>query len=106
MEHLEIKEGYKYTQSADVDITERVIAEQLYIPNGQSEIWKQITDAEADELEKQKEAQLKTANEDGTTSSEDNTVVIECPSCGRKIYYTPPVEETEAETAIMIDDEL
>lgn len=111
MEHLEEKQGYKYTQSDDIDIKERVIASQVYTPDGQSSRWKQITDEEADEFMKLQEAafkeeqELMTADIDSTTT-EDNTVEIECPSCGRKIYYTPPTDEASTEEAIMMDDDL
>lgn len=111
MEHLEEKQGYKYTQSDDVDIKERVIAIQVYTPDGQSERWRLITDEEAEQYTALQEAafkeeqELMTADIDSTTT-EDNTVEIDCPSCGRKIYYTPPTDEASTEEAIMVDDEL
>lgn len=71
MEHLEIKEGYKYTQKDDVEITERVIAEQLYTPDGQSSLWKQITDAEAAEYQEQIAAAIK-EQEEKMRNSEEN----------------------------------
>lgn len=53
MKHLEIIPGYKYTQATDVAIKDRIVAEQLYMPDGQENNWKSITDAEAEVLNKQ-----------------------------------------------------
>lgn len=115
MEHLEIKEGYKYTQVSDVEISERVIAEQLYIPDGQSELWKSITDEEAATYEAEKEKALKeqeglhseisTATVD-TETTVDRTIEIDCPHCGKKIYYTPPTDSTDVSEIGSFDDEL
>lgn len=64
MEHLEKVEGYKYTQAQEeLDILERIIAEQLYTPDGQSSLWKKITDAEAADYQEQIDAARKEQEE-------------------------------------------
>lgn len=126
MEHLERKEGYRYTQVAETEISERVLAEELYIPDGQSGLWTLITEAEADEYQKAKDAAMaameteynggvSAAADTDDAAAESHTVEITCPHCGKTIYYTPAVDDTTAvaagededgEAAIMIDDEL
>ena len=55
MKLLEKKDGYKWTQAAaDIDIKERIIVSKIYLADSAHESdWKQITDAEAEILEKQ-----------------------------------------------------
>ena len=57
MKLLDIKDGYKWTQAAsDVDIKDRIIVSKMYLADSAQESdWKQITDAEAEALEKQQE---------------------------------------------------
>lgn len=57
MKLLDKKDGYKWTQAAaDIDIKERIIVSQMYLADSAKESdWKQITDAEAEILEKQQE---------------------------------------------------
>ena len=63
MKLLEKKDGYKWTQKADIDIKERIIVSKIYLADSARESdWKQITDAEAEALEKQQETAL-TADE-------------------------------------------
>lgn len=55
MKLLDKKDGYKWTQAAaDIDIKERIIVSKIYLADSALESdWKQITDAEAEILEKQ-----------------------------------------------------
>lgn len=57
MKLLDKKDGYKWTQAAaDVDIKERIFVSKMYLADSAQESdWKQITDAEAEILEKQQE---------------------------------------------------
>lgn len=64
MKLLNKKDGYKWTQAADVDIKDRIIVSKMYLADSAKESdWKQITDAEAEILEEQQktayEAKLK-----------------------------------------------
>lgn len=53
---IEPNEGYTLTQSKDVDVTERILSKKVFLAvNDSPENWKEITDAEADEIKKQKE---------------------------------------------------
>ena len=57
MKLLDKKDGYKWTQKADIDIKDRIIVSKMYLADSARESdWKQITDAEAEILEKQQEA--------------------------------------------------
>ena len=60
MKLLEKKDGYKWTQAAaDIDITDRIFVSKMYLADSARESdWKQITDAEAELLEKQQENAL------------------------------------------------
>ena len=59
MKLLDKKDGYKWTQAADVDIKDRIIVSRMYLADSAQESdWKQITDAEAEALEKQQETAL------------------------------------------------
>ena len=54
MKLLDKKDGYKWTQAADVDIKDRIIVSKMYLADSARESdWKQITDAEAEILEEQ-----------------------------------------------------
>ena len=57
MKFLDKKDGYKWTQAAaDTDIKDRIIVSKMYLADSaQKNDWKQITDAEAEALEKQQE---------------------------------------------------
>lgn len=47
-------EGYKLTQAGEVEIEDRVISNLVYLAaNDSADNWKEITDAEADEIVKQ-----------------------------------------------------
>ena len=58
MKLLDKKDGYKWTQAAaDIDIKDRIIVSKMDLADSAQESdWKQITDAEAEILEKQQEA--------------------------------------------------
>ena len=57
MKLLDKKDGYKWTQAADVDIKDRIIVSKMYLADSAQESdWKQITYAEAELLKKQQEA--------------------------------------------------
>ena len=60
MKLLDKKDGYKWTQAAaDIDIKDRIFVSKIYLADSAQESdWKQITDAEAEILEKQQEAAL------------------------------------------------
>lgn len=57
MKLLDKKDGYKWTQAADIDIKERIIVSKMYLADSAKESdWKQITDAEAELLKEQQKA--------------------------------------------------
>ena len=59
MKRLERKDGYRYTQSADVNIEDRIIARSLVLADTANENdWKLITEAEADEIRRQQEESM------------------------------------------------
>ena len=59
MKRLERKDGYRYTQSADVSIEDRIIVRSLVIADTASESdWKLITEAESDEIRRQQEESM------------------------------------------------
>ena len=59
MKRLERKDGYRYTQSADVNIEDRIIVRSLFIADTANESdWKLITEAEADEIRRQQEESM------------------------------------------------
>ena len=59
MKLLDKKDGYKWTQAADVDIKDRIIASKMYLADSAKESdWKQITDAEAEILQEQQKTAL------------------------------------------------
>lgn len=56
MKLLDKKDGYKWTQTADIDIKERIFVSKIYLADSAQESdWKQITDAEAETLKEQQE---------------------------------------------------
>lgn len=118
MIHLDIQEGKKYTQVEEVEIKDRVVAEQLYIPDADESKWQLVSDEEAEVYSKQIEEYNKSlypeiednitvVDTDGNAIT-DRTIHINCPSCGRDIYVTPPTDSTEASTMdednIIIED--
>lgn len=53
---LEASEGFTLTQSADVPLLERTLVKKVYLAvNDSPANWKEITDAEADEIRRQQE---------------------------------------------------
>ena len=59
MKRLERKDGYRYTQSADVNIEDRIIVRSLVLADTASESdWKLITEAEADEIKRRQEESM------------------------------------------------
>lgn len=53
---LEASEGFTLTQSADVPLLERTLVKKVYLAvNDSPANWKEITDAEADEIKRQQE---------------------------------------------------
>ena len=57
MKLLDKKDGYKWTQAADVDIKNRIIVSKMYLADSAKESdWKQISDAEAEQLQEQQKA--------------------------------------------------
>ena len=59
MKRLERKDGYRYTQSADVNIEDRIIVRSLVIADTANESdWKLITEAEADEISRRQEESM------------------------------------------------
>ena len=59
MKRLERKDGYRYTQSADVNIEDRIIVRSLVLADTANESdWKLITEAEADEIRRQQEESM------------------------------------------------
>ena len=54
MKLLDKKDGYKWTQAADIDIKDRIFVSKMYLADSAQESdWKQITDAEAEILKEQ-----------------------------------------------------
>ena len=56
MKLLDKKDGYKWTQAADIDIKDRIIVSKMYLADSALESdWKLIPYSEAELLEKQQE---------------------------------------------------
>lgn len=54
MRVIKPSEGYKLTQAGEVEIEDRVISGLVYLAaNDSADNWKEITDAEAEEIVKQ-----------------------------------------------------
>lgn len=48
---LEPSEGYTLTQSADVEMQDRILSKKVFLAvNDSPSSWKEVTDAEADEI--------------------------------------------------------
>lgn len=59
MKLLNKKDGYKYTQSEDVPLEERMILSIICLADTANESdWKIITEAEADEIRRQQEESM------------------------------------------------
>lgn len=59
MKLLDEKDGYKWTQAADIDIKDRIIVSKMYLADSaQKSDWKLIPDSEAEILKKQQETAL------------------------------------------------
>ena len=53
---LEASEGFTLTQSAEVALLDRILVKKVYLAvNDSPANWKEITDAEADEIRRQQE---------------------------------------------------
>lgn len=67
---IEPSEGYTLTQSAEVETEYRVLSKKVFLAvNDSLDNWKEITDAEADEIRSQQEAIAK-AKEDERTKKQ------------------------------------
>ena len=54
---IEPNDGYTLTQSADVEVKDRIFSKKVYLAvNDSASNWKEITDAEADTLRAEQEA--------------------------------------------------
>lgn len=59
MKLLDKKDGYKYTQSADVELQDRLILSVICLADTANESdWKLITETEADEIRRQQEESM------------------------------------------------
>ena len=75
MKLLDKNDGYKWTQKADIDIKDRIFVSKIYLADtAQESDWKQITDAEAEILEKQQKTAL-TADERSQIEAKGYTLV-------------------------------
>lgn len=64
---IEPSEGFTLTQSADVDLENRTLSKKVFLAvNDDPSNWKEITDAEADEIRSQQEAIAKAKENEGT----------------------------------------
>lgn len=53
---IEPSEGFTLTQSADVDLEDRILSKKIFLAvNDDPSNWKEITDTEADEIRLQQE---------------------------------------------------
>ena len=67
---IEPSEGFTLTQSADIDLENRTLSKKVFLAvNDDPSNWKEITDAEADEIRSQQEAIAK-AKEDERTKKQ------------------------------------
>ena len=67
---IEPSEGFTLTQSADVDLENRTLSKKVFLAvNDDPSNWKEITDAEADEIRLQQE-ELAKAKEDERTKKQ------------------------------------
>lgn len=64
---IEPSEGFTLTQSADVDLENRTLSKKVFLAvNDDPSNWKEITDAEADEIRLQQEELAKQKEDEGT----------------------------------------
>ena len=64
---IEPSEGFTLTQSADVDLENRTLSKKVFLAvNDDPSNWKEITDAEADEIRSQQEELAKQKENEGT----------------------------------------
>ena len=64
---IEPNEGYTLTQSADVDLENRTLSKKVFLAvNDDPSNWKEITDAEADEIRLQQEELAKQKEDERT----------------------------------------
>lgn len=70
---LRPNEGCLLTQSADVDVKERIFSEEIWLASTDSaDNWKDITIEEADKIKKEQEAAM--AEEQASRQVEDNQI--------------------------------
>lgn len=70
---LRPNEGCLLTQSADVDVKERIFSEEIWLASTDSaDNWKDITIEEADKIKKEQEAAM--AEEQASRQIEDNQI--------------------------------
>ena len=61
---IEPNEGFTLTQSAEVDVNARIFSKKIYLAvNDSPDNWKEITDAEAEELQAEQERLFKEEEE-------------------------------------------
>lgn len=61
---IEPNEGFTLTQSAEVDVKTRIFSKKIYLAvNDSPDNWKEITDAEAEELQAEQERLFKEEEE-------------------------------------------
>lgn len=61
---LKASEGYKLTQSNDIDIKERILASTIALGKYDSQDnWKEVTDEEAEALRKEQDEAIRKENE-------------------------------------------
>jgi hypothetical protein len=61
---IEPNEGFTLTQSAEVDVKSRIFSKKIYLAvNDSPDNWKEITDAEAEELQAEQERLFKEEEE-------------------------------------------
>lgn len=64
---IEPSEGFTLTQSADVDLENRILSKKIFLAvNDDPSNWKEITDTEADEIRLQQEELAKQKENEGT----------------------------------------
>ena len=61
---IEPSEGYTLTQSKDVEVQDRILSKKIFLAvNDSPDNWKEITDAEAEELQAEQERLFKEEEE-------------------------------------------
>lgn len=67
---IEPSEGYTLTQSGDVNVESRILSKKVYLAvNASINDWKEITDAEADEIRAQQEEIAQQKREEANEAS-------------------------------------